>query len=57
MKHIYLIGDIHGDWHHIRNWVQRMPKLFIDKDADDENILICLGDFGGNYFGNYRDDE
>ena len=43
MKHIYLIGDIHGDWRHIRNWVQRMPKLFRDKDAGDENILICLG--------------
>ena len=57
MKHIYLIGDIHSDWRHIRNWVQRMPKLFRDKDAEDENILICLGDFGGNYFCNHRDEE
>ena len=56
-QHIYVIGDIHGSWQPVRNFVQRAPYLFRQKDAGDENVLICLGDFGGNYFGNYRDDK
>ena len=56
-QHIYVIGDIHGSWQPVYNFVQRAPYLFRQKDAGDENILICLGDFGGNYFGNHRDDE
>ena len=56
-QHIYVIGDIHGGWQSIRDFVQRAPYLFRQKDAGDENVLICLGDFCGNYFGNHRDDE
>ena len=56
-QHIYVIGDIHGGWQPIRDFVQRAPYLFRQKDAGDENILICLGDFGGNYFCNHRDEE
>ena len=57
MKHIYLIGDIHGDFRPIRNFSQRHIKLHKDIAAGDENILICLGDFGANFFFNYRDEK
>ena len=57
MKHIYLIGDIHGDFRPIRNFSQRHIKLHKDVAAGDENILICLGDFGANFFFNYRDEK
>ena len=56
-QHIYVIGDIHGSWQPVRDFVQRAPYLFRQKDAGDENVLICLGDFGGNYFCNHRDEK
>ena len=56
-QHIHVIGDIHGGWQPVHNFVQRASYLFRQKDGGDENILICLGDFGGNYFGNHLDDE
>lgn len=56
-QNIYVIGDIHGGWQPVRNFVQRAPYLFRQKDAGEENVLICLGDFGGNYFCNHRDEE
>ena len=55
-QHIYVIGDIHGGWQPIRDFVQRAPYLFRQKNANDENILICLGDFGGTslmYLSNF----
>ena len=57
MKHIYLIGDVHGDFRPIRNFSQRHIKLHKDAAAGDENILICLGDFGANFFFNHRDEK
>ena len=58
MKHIYFIGDLHGSFKGVRDLVQRCPRISRDKNKYyHENILVCLGDFGGNYFGNYRDDD
>ena len=55
--HVYAIGDLHGDHRAVRDFVQRNIQLHKNIANGDENVLICLGDFGGNYFGNHRDDE
>ena len=58
MKHIYFIGDLHGNFKGVRDLVERCPRISRNKNKYyHKNILVCLGDFGGNYFGNYRDDE
>ncbi len=57
MLHIYAMGDIHGNFKVIRDLSQRGIELHKNKCAGDTNILICLGDFGGNYFFNHRDKE
>lgn len=58
MKHIYFIGDLHGSFKGVRDLVERCPQISRNKNKYyHKNILVCLGDFGGNYFGNYRDDE
>ena len=50
---VFLIGDLHGDFRPIRDFYKRnSPDL--DKT---NNILICLGDFGANFFFNYRDEK
>lgn len=56
MKHYYAIGDIHGDYKVVRDFYQRQMQLHTDIANGDENVLICLGDFGGNYFFNHRDE-
>lgn len=52
MDKIWITGDIHGDFRPIRNFYKsgRMS-------SKDNNYLIILGDFGGNYFFNKRDDH
>ena len=55
--HVYAIGDLHGDHRAVRDFVQRNIQLHKNIANGDENILICLGDFGGNYFCNHRDEE
>ena len=57
MQHIYTIGDIHGDYRVVRNLYERGIEFHKNVAHGDTNILICLGDFGGNYFFNYRDDD
>ena len=37
-QHIYVIGDIHGSWQPVCNFVQRAPYLFRQKGVDNENI-------------------
>ena len=57
-KKFYFIGDIHGDFRTVRDFYQRNPRIASDKSQRYiESTLICLGDFGGNYFDNYRDDD
>ena len=55
--HVYAIGDIHGDFKAVRDFVQRNIQLHKNIANGDENVLICLGDFGGNYFFNHRDED
>ena len=57
MQKIYLIGDIHGSFKPIRNFYQRHIQLHRDINNCIDNVLICLGDFGGNFFFNHRDIE
>lgn len=45
---IYITGDMHGD---INQMQQVMEKINCNKD----NTLIVLGDFGGNYYCNKKD--
>lgn len=56
MTHYYAIGDIHGDFRAVRNFTQRNIKLHKDVTNGDDNVLVCLGDFGGNFFFNHRDE-
>lgn len=50
---IFVTGDIHGSFKPIREFYERQSELLKDKD----NVLICLGDFGGNFFFDYRDEK
>lgn len=49
---IYITGDLHGRFQPVREFYQRQKEVI---DKNDENILICLGDFGANFFFDYRD--
>lgn len=54
-KHIWIIGDLHGEASAIRNfYIQNKNQLSQDFR---ENVLIVLGDLGANYFLNYRDEN
>ena len=50
---IFLAGDLHGSTipvkNFYRNYIKDTPK------EQEENWLICLGDFGANYYFDYRD--
>lgn len=50
---IFIVGDLHGDRNPIRNFyhnhIENTPK------ANEENWMICLGDFGALYYFDYRD--
>ena len=50
---IFVIGDLHGNKNPIRNFyrnhIQGTPK------ENEENWMICLGDFGALYWFDYRD--
>ena len=47
---IYITGDLHGD---ITQWYNVIKKI----NCKPNNILIVLGDFGGNYYCDKRDDK
>ena len=58
MKNYLVIGDIHGDYKRIRDFCQSRWRCNNHFDGNKENnILICLGDFGANFFFNYRDED
>lgn len=50
---MFIIGDLHGEIYPVRNFyhnhIKGTPK------ENEENWLICLGDFGTLYWFNYRD--
>ncbi len=51
---VFAIGDIHGDFKPVRTFYQGVRKNI---PKSDKVVLVCLGDFGGNYFFNHRDEE
>lgn len=53
-KHIYILGDIHGSFKPIRELTLKISKN-LDWKNKKNNILILLGDFGANFFFDYRD--
>lgn len=56
MNKYYLIGDIHGHYQPIKNFYERNKEMLDGNiSAGDKNILICLGDFGANYFFDWGD--
>jgi hypothetical protein len=50
---IYIIGDLHQESYPVdafyKNYLKGSPA------ESEENWLICLGDFGANYFFDHRD--
>lgn len=53
IENIFLIGDLHGSFKPVRSFAER----YINLKKIDNNVLICLGDFGGNFFFDYRDEN
>ena len=53
MEKILIMGDLHGNWKHVRDLYQRHPYIF----NNQKNTLILLGDAGLNFFFNHRDQE
>ena len=54
IENAYVIGDVHGSFLPIHNFYQ----IMYDKDilaSSEKNLMICLGDFGANFFFNHRD--
>lgn len=49
MNKIYLLGDIHGQFTYIKN--------FIEKTNASNDIIILLGDAGLNYYFNHKDEK
>lgn len=49
MNKVYILGDIHAQYHHIYNLYQR-EKL------DETDTIILLGDVGANFFLDRRDE-
>jgi 3-oxoacid CoA-transferase subunit A len=56
-QNVYIMGDIHGSFKPVRSFCQRNPRLYRDRKNGESNVLIMLGDFGANYFFDYRDDN
>ena len=54
---IYLMSDIHGDFKPVRDfWLRAKLKEKMTLNREDQ-VLIITGDFGANFFFNYRDDN
>ena len=46
---VYVTGDTHGSYRHIRTFVR-------EHGLKPEDVIVCLGDTGFDYFGDERDD-
>ena len=55
MSKIYLIGDLHGSFKTIRDFSNLLKLKGQELTSDD--VFICLGDFGGQFFFDYRDEN
>ena len=54
IRNIYIIGDLHGSISPITAFMKRSGKEF---SSADENVMICLGDVGANYYFDKTDKE
>jgi 3-oxoacid CoA-transferase subunit A len=50
---IYIVGDLHGHPHTIQNFYRNHIKS--TPREQEENWIICLGDFGALYYFDFRD--
>ena len=46
---VFITGDCHGDFSRFFQFIDK------EKDIIEQDIMICLGDFGANYYLNKRD--
>jgi len=53
MNKILITADLHGSFHPVRNIYNYMIEK--QEPLTKEDVLIVLGDFGANFFFNYRD--
>jgi 3-oxoacid CoA-transferase subunit A len=53
MNKILITADLHGSFHPVRNIYNYMIEK--QEPLTKEDVLIILGDFGANFFFNYRD--
>ncbi len=54
MSKIVCLGDAHGSFKPLRAVANSLKQI---KAVDENDVVICLGDFGGNFFFNQRDDQ
>lgn len=53
---VYMIGDLHGDFKPVRDFCTQMNSSQDEsRHIHEGDVLIVLGDFGANYFFDYRD--
>ena len=52
-ERIWLIGDLHGNFAPIERFWKRNKKIY--NFSPETDIMICLGDFCGNYFLSSKD--
>ena len=58
MNRVFILGDIHGDFKPIRDFVTYMNSTYDkNKKLNPSDTLILLGDVGLNFFFNHRDKE
>ena len=56
MYNLWAIGDIHGSYIPIENFYRR-NNSHVKKFSQNKDVLILLGDFGGNYYLDKRDNK
>lgn len=58
MGRIFITADLHGSFKPIRDFYIYMNSNYNKSSSlTEEDVIIVLGDFGGNYFFNHRDKE
>ena len=54
MNKFYIMADPHGSFKPFRDFYNRIKNTI---SAEDKITIIVLGDFGANFFFNYRDED
>ena len=50
---IFVCGDLHGQFYSVRNFYENSVKG--NPVEEEENWMLCLGDFGAQFYFDYRD--